>query len=64
MPSKLFASGPGNKEKIARKLVHDRSRLFMSLTLPRFHGHVYTEERDEIGGTNDHEDPTTLHGRI
>lgn len=25
-----------------------------TLIFPRFHGHLYKEERDEIGGTNDH----------
>ena len=34
------------------------------LTFPRFHGHLYKAERDEIGGTNDHQDPTAIYGRI
>lgn len=29
-----------------------------SLTFPRFHGLLYKEEHDEIGGTNDHQDET------
>lgn len=36
----------------------------VTVTFPRFDGHVYKKERDEIGGTNDYNDPTTLHGGI
>lgn len=35
-----------------------------TLTFPRFHRHLEKEECDEIGGTNDHEAPTAIHGQI
>ena len=34
------------------------------LTFPRFHRHLYKEECDEIGGRNDHENQTAVHGRV
>ena len=34
------------------------------VTFPRFHGHLYKGEQDEIGGQHDHHDTTAIHGRI
>jgi hypothetical protein len=34
------------------------------MTFPRFHRHLYKEECDEIGGRNDHENQTAVHGRV
>jgi hypothetical protein len=34
------------------------------VTFPRFHRHLYKEECDEIGGRNDHENQTAVHGRV
>ena len=38
--------------------------LDRGLTFPRFHRHLYKEECDEIGGRNDHENQTAVHGRV
>ena len=34
------------------------------MTFPRFHRHLYKEEQDEIGGQDEHQDPTAVYGRI
>ena len=34
------------------------------VTFPRFHRHLYKEECDEIGGRNDRENQTAVHGRV
>ena len=35
-----------------------------TVTFPRFHRHLYKEEQDEIGGQDEHQDPTAVYGRI
>ncbi len=39
-------------------------QTFHIVTFPRFHRHLYKEECDEIGGRNDHENQTAVHGRV
>ncbi|MDR4468789.1 MAG: tetratricopeptide repeat protein [Nitrospira sp.] len=44
--------------------LRDLDRPQEAMTFPRFHRHLYKEECDEIGGKNDHENQTAVHGRV
>jgi len=34
------------------------------VSFPRFHGHLYKEEQDEIGGQDEPEDTTIVYGDV
>ena len=55
---------PSDSSAHPRAVNYTNVGMAQGMTFPRFHGHLYKEECDEIGGTNDHQDPTTVHGRI